>query len=473
MEIIDRAIQIFKTLPIKKMIVSLIALGITIFLVAMLLKYLQTGTLVVTTNDTDNSITLVDLKTNSDLISTSGEMKAKVKEGKYLIKVQGQKTTTSKFIDVMARKTSEYNINIENMVSLAPFLPQPISDIGKLGNSIIYINEFGFLSKLASDGVITILSAELVFKNVQWSDSYGIGLANDNNFYTVTDSGLSKIDIITEEVYGGDLSFSFNNDKTFYVASRAKIYKIENGVGSQIYSSEYDMVTMMKNSSYISFLESNNSEYQTKEAGSKVTVLDKNGVKVASEEIESYEYQWSPSGNILATTNDEGYSKLYNNQLRVIGEFPVSNANNITWSDEKNIVYSIDDSVWKYNTESEQSIKLTNTNLKGAVAKILKTGENSKLYLVAEESMNSDKYYTYSLNMDNQKLDENVSLLSVFLPYELNSCKVSYTNNLKPLIVMGYFVSKENCDEDFNQYINENGLKSWSSFQRYYYSVEE
>jgi hypothetical protein len=195
---------------------------------------------------------------------------------------------------------------------------------------------------------------------------------------------------------------------------------------------------------------------QPGESGGEEAILTilSSGQKVASKDIEGSELAWSQDGKYLAVVGDTS-NDIYDARLNKLTSLHQGNSSNMVWLDASTLLYSSGGTVWSYSPTPEQSSVVTTVPQGGNVAGIYPSGNGTKIYITSTRSINNSKelvLYGADLTAAVSSIPDYAITLGIFFPTTVNDCSFSYTNFLKPVLIVTAWSNQDVCR---NQAINE------------------
>lgn len=427
----------------RQILVACLSLAV-IFLSVYAWNYLRYGTITVTTDNPDNTITISEVKEgeNDETLfekSATGELFVRVSPGTYVIRVESKSFAINKTVVVEARKSIKQNLNPPETTSIEPVASVAGGSLYANGEFLNFIDpKAGFLYQITKENQIKPLSDTLKFQQVEWSES-GEGAAKDNkgNLYKIDGNIINRLALPPPLEEPGEFSFELSPKGDLYVSSKNGIYFAKGTTQLSRVRSEAPEATpalAASNEMLAIIVPPPNDSIDGEQKESFVEVIDAAGNSLAKKNIAAMNGAWSPDGSKLILTDYYGSSGIYSSGLELLKILPGDHIRQAVWLDNERFVYAAENSIWLYSVREEQSQTLTSLSLGNVVSSLAFSQEGEYIYISAS---NSEKSVIYRFSLAGRGVSEDISKLAVFLPVGLDDCRLNYVNFAgKPSIVM-------------------------------------
>jgi hypothetical protein len=447
-------------------------LALSVLLVLCILLFitrlvLTVGTVVITTNNASAEISL--LKTDRDghevtIKKSTGTLSAKVAAGSYTAAAHSNLSSAQQTVTVTAREKSQYSINFKDPTPVQSVLPDGAASLIADDSKMLYINTSdNLLYQLDNQGVPRVLDSLHAFKSIKWADvSYGVGQDSENKLHEIINGVVSDLQVPFTYTDGLNISYAVSAAGQFYVSADQTVYSANRGEAlHQIYTTKSEYPSLYASYSGVLAIKdyekgpTNNAE-QSGESGGEEAVLTilSSGQKIASKDIESSELAWSQDGKYLAVVGDTS-NDIYDTHLNKLTSLHQGNSTNMVWLDASTLLYSSGGTVWSYSPATEQSSVVATMPQGGSVAGVYPSGNGTKIYVTSTRSVNNSKEYVLygaDLTTTSSSIPDYAITLGIFFPTTANDCSFSYTNFVKPVLLVTAWSNQDACR---NQAINE------------------
>lgn len=479
MEIIQTIHTKIRSRTFIKIAIIVLVLLFACMLVFLILYFLQTGKLVVTTKNKETIITVNSTKENINGVTvqeSKGKLSSRLKPGNYYIKVTDGDSSKTKYITIQARKTIQTEVDPVAANTSEPVVSEGSFSIAANNNQLIFLNDGGYIKSINTNNDINLLSSN-IFKSVKWADpNYGIAQDSNNNLFLINNGVFSQL-VVPEGIVKSTYSISISNNRHIYLWTNNNAYSINNGTFSTIFNTPNKLIiNVLPSSGNIAVITSEipNKEIKNHKAGDSleqdytINILNNSNV-VATKNEEMYEAAISKDGGYFAITSDEG-TEIFNSKLE--GEFllPDTNVNNMIWRNDTELLYSVDNKLVAYNVGTKESYNLT-TAPNGPISYIAISEDSQNIYYVSEKP-------NYELSMSRvgfepKDIQPFITNAQYLLPKTFTDpfCYVSYINFTRPTIEMTVQPSNSaasECKTKTTEYLKQYDLNPGN----YYYSTK-
>lgn len=365
------------------------ALGALALLIAFiwLINYLFYGTVIITTNNPNNTITLTQQRSskasgNPKVLSAHKKLSAHVRPGQYVVSVTGNSVATTQIVNAKARHTLKYNINPINATGIAPVTYMNPGSAAASANYVVYLDtDSGNVTKIDGANNITTVGQHYPIKTVAWaSPEFGVGQDGQGNLYGIDVAANRTYPIKTPFPTDSNTSYAVSPSKQIYVDSGKDIYLgDQNGDFKKVYSSKDTgrVLSAGPAGAVVGYSPSEGGEQKTYTA-----IVDDTGSEGTSN-FESDVAAWSPSGKYFAAASELGASIL-NQSLAVVGNVPSEEfVSNLAWLDDNTLLYSTNDQLWAYSVSTGSARILANMPLAQGVSDISVSSDGAYVYVIS------------------------------------------------------------------------------------------
>lgn len=436
----------------RRVILGVIGFIVLLFVI-WLVRFLQTGTLVVITGDKNSSV-VVAKDTTIVAILAPGE-KTRLHSGNYSVTVSTKSSTNKQFVDVKARKNNEYSIK---PVFFAE--PEPVS--GFEGHSLVAnASALRFIEPTGNNIVSADSGGGLFFNHqpnlltIKWADvQYGIGQDNNGVLYTINNDDATPLARPSGVSAKNASAYAVSNDRGVYVAYGTEVYFGAGGTDFQkIYSaSRGKQVQLFAGNQNATIVETDASENSSGE--SLVTNIGKNGVVLGTLKTSvshalgaGIMALWSQDGNSLLLANSDGKSAIYTKSLALVQTLPEDTVKSAAWLPDNTLAYGVDNKLWIYSPSAKNAWAAATFTNGATVSELTLSQDDDTVYIAATGSVGKG---IYRLRLTGRSNSQETAKLGIFLPTDFEDCSVSYVNLSKPTIVLLPFAatSIDSCRDE-------------------------
>jgi hypothetical protein len=431
--------------PIKIILATLATFFILYFGVSLLIAYLTTGNIIVSTNGRNDISVLGQGPSSPAPHSSTGKSKLSIKlhDGTYVVTVSNRSFSSQKVIQIKAHQTLRVTVNLQSIGQVEPVTTAEVYDLMATANSLTYIDQNGnSLVNVNNQNQALTLLPSVSFNSINWANpSLGVAQDESSNLYSVEGLVANKLSLpITPSINNYAITPSgfvyFSNGKILYAGSINGNYK-------QILKSSNTISILKASNSGVVINVSDTAKSSGEKSGGSLELITPQG-KTYSGDIDVDEAAWSPNGLDLVVTGDSG-TFVYSNQLHLLYSLPKSNVDSIVWLNNDTILYGVASNLWSYNIQSQSTNVLADVIDFGSVSGIYPSQDGSYIYISIEAQPTNNIYLT-RLGLNNQPVSALMQQLQVFLPNIYEGCSLGYLNFTSPTItVQGTDSSSENC----------------------------
>lgn len=378
---------------LRKTVMVLLLICTAIIAIIVVLRYLDTGTITITTNVSNATITLVQSSANIDnddgtssvikIFTGHGRLSKRVMLGRYTATVQDGSAGTMQVINLISPKNLSYKLDLAKYNDNVEAINYQNTNTTSATNqqSFVFLNEYnGHLYQIDSSNQLSAIAPNYIFESVQWiNNSLGVGETTDGKFCVITDLIVTPLNISFLQKSSGIKTYSVAPDGTLYIADGNSIYKGNlQGKFKKLYT---------VNNTTFSIVASPNGILIDESAGTGLMIIEINihTGKFTKENYRLGQAAWSPDGRYLASTI-EGSSFLYdtrlNNSSIIPKPSPAAFIGNCLWLNDRTLIYNAGgDETWIYNITTQRA-KLLYRFLPGAETYSLHYDGGSYIYQI-------------------------------------------------------------------------------------------
>ncbi len=428
----------------KRVRLALLLVFVLLF-VYILASYLTSGHITVNTNGPNNVISLIKIDKSGRQITLKygrgTQLKAAVPGGNYEISVTNKSSAITKNIVVKARHGKTYQLNIPPPVE--PVSVLPVGALGLAANSqqLIYLDgATSNVYRLAGSGVPEA-TGPVALDAAQWSDtSLGVGQDVNGDLYAIRDGSVSPLPVPFNYGAGVHVSYSVSPSGLVYASSGGDIYAGQNGENfHKILTVASARPKLFAGSSKLAIIVSagDNGDQDS------VILADVTGKRLASKTINASSIAWSPDGARLATISDWGAGVVYDASFNKVADLSNS-IGNIIWLNNSALLYNQAQDLWEHDVEHGTSQILSSAPLDEQISGIFLNADRSSAFLSAQ-SQNTPILLRVGLTRQTRDVPPYYSGLGVFFPAQSSQCSFSYSNFLRPFIVITAWSNTDTC----------------------------
>lgn len=424
---------------------------VLILLISSATHTITTGSVVVTTDNQSNTVTLRGVSSNKPAVRVQGNLNTRVSPGDYTVTVANQQSARKRVVTVRARQTVKLTINLPTPTGTQSVFPYGTYSLVASNTSMVYADRRNnLLYRIDGTGLPTPISGTTPFDSVKWQGTdYGVGRDyTGTTLYKVVGSSITPV-ALPFPVDSGTIVYDLPSTGSLVVASKRSVYRQQaSGEFKRIYTTGSDdtIKTIAASADVVLVRLQSGKSADGDEA--EVKVIDNSGRVIGTNSnLASYVSILSPNGKYLAITNDTSTS-IYTTNLSLVKRLPDGNVLGMTWLDNNTIVYGSSSSLFSYNLKSNDSSLLANTDTGQSISGIYPSIDGSQLYVITTDETN-EKFTTQRIGTT--ELSRNVPdyylTLGIFFPSHTDQCQFSYQNFTRPQIVVTSATNKTTCND--------------------------
>lgn len=417
---------------ILKIIGVIALLGVLIML---LLRYLNSGQVIITSTTPHNTITLVrlDEASNSEAKQTTAHNKLSksVLSGTYVVSVAANSNQTNQLVKVSGRKTSSYHINPTQAIAVEPITSVTAQDLYAAKDELKYFNKStGNLERIDSANGLTNPYTYKTYQGVKWAKSgVGIGQGYDGKLYKVTGTVVESLKVPFAYDKRKPIDYSVSGDQ-LYISSGTSVYSGSlNGSFKEIYKSTVSSPKLVAGNGVLAI----NKSGDEGSSGMTETIITPSG-KATVDKLEIKGMAWSPNGRFLAASTEQG-GVIYDSSQKTSTALPASATTTaFAWPSNGVLLYASSGSLWSYNTYSRQAKLIANSPLNEPIHEMVLDQDKSYAYITT--ASRSGKTTIRRVGLNGQPIPHVVYDLQKILPEDVGVCSLNYINFPSPTIIV-------------------------------------
>jgi len=426
----------------KKRIVWLALIVLTGFILIWLWSFLHTGMIVITTSDSNNSITLRQLISDSQLEAKpktykgSGKLSEKLKLGQYVVSVEGGSKSTVRLISLGSHRTVNLKIDPQATTGTQTVIYRKARNLLADGSQLTYLDDTdGKLYKIDNSNNFSTYGSGVFDSVIFVTPTSGVGQDNSGHLYQIKNGLGDPISVPFQ--YSGQVRFDVSSDGKLYVANGPDIYAGSLGGGlKKIYSADSSNLVIAAGSSGVA-IASSKLEKDSKSVQPTLYIVSSDGKTIKKTRLtgDIREMDWSPDGKALSIANETSAS-IYSYDLKDKKPIPASGGiGNMTWFDNGRLYYSSNDQLWVYDPTSQQANLIANMPLASQIDNLKVSTDKSYLYVSTFGSASLNNFAIRRVGLKNQLVDKTIYQLQSILPLQVGRCDISFLNFTQPTIL--------------------------------------
>lgn len=435
---------------------------VCLFLLINYLKYLNYGTIQITSlkNRISVSIYRIENSSNKYIESVYTNYSGQLPSGNYQIYATGQNNTFIKNVYLKAKSNTFVSIKFYNQIQPEPIYSESASNIYSDGKNLSFVDpSSNYLYGINSQNNLSILNDQSTFLSVKWI-TYNSGLAEgkDNNLYYFNNNSLNKVTLPFSTQKNPSFSFDCSSNGVVYVSNGQTVY-----VGSvkgnfqQIYSSGNNYNTSVSaGNGNVAILEYANNTSRVVIVGNSKHIIN----------LPAKQISWSPDDKLLLVNTGGQNTAIYSSDLKLITTLGVSQISDAVWSDNNQIVFLSKGSIWLYNLTTQTEYLLATPNLPGATISDL-SADTSGDNIFYNYTNTSNVSEVYRLSLSNQNYPQYVNELPIFFPTSVgidSPCYIDYINftDTSLFVTIPDSTSQAECQSEVDVELTIDGLSSYN-----------
>jgi hypothetical protein len=412
---------------------------IIVFLLFRLFHYASTGTVIIKTNGKENTVALVRVGEEAAAAKSVGGLRADVAPGRYVATVSNRFASSKKTIEVKARQQSVHIINLRAaLLSPEYVLPFGASYVSPGSSLMFYVNlDDHLLYKIGSSGLPIPVSTEVAFSDIAWRGA-GTGVGRDYRRGVLYDISNGALRLMRLPFNGKVIAYDVSPGGTLAITDGKSVYTRMPGGG----------FTRIFTSTGISSLGAGNVNILlgggSGEDEDIATVIDLSGKVVARREgLPADKYVWSPDGTRLAGM-DDNKATIYDSKLSPISVLPETHVAGLSWLDNQTLLYGVDRQMFSYALDDSAGTQLLSVPAGTTIGDIFPDRRRSAAYVLVSANDDSDHALLRAVLAGPRASAVNYSI-GVFFPAKSPQCHFTFTNFLKPVILVDAWTNKSTC----------------------------
>jgi hypothetical protein len=387
---------------IKKVIVAVVLLMVILFSLPLLINYLTMGKLVITTNSSENSITLSSVNKSLNSIKGSagkgfskqamGSLSVKLKAGNYTVSVQNGSNSTAQYVKVKSHHTEHLKITLLNTTGVEPVVYDNAQDIIADNSHLLYLDpEDSTLNQINSQDQHSESDDQYGFQSIQWADtSYGVGQNAQGQLFVVNKGSVSALQSPVSDQNDASLVYAVAPNRDIYIALGSSVYSgTATGGFKKIYSQQTAGSFLVAGSDKVAIVTIGdvvNSQDGNGVVEPSIVAIDDSGKQV-QKNLNATAAAWSEHARYLAVVTGSA-GEILNASLQQIATIPQRNFGNLVWLDDNTLFYSVQDQLWSYNLQTQSSRLIANMPLAEQIQEVKVSTDKAYVYLTTSNSNN-------------------------------------------------------------------------------------
>jgi hypothetical protein len=408
----------------RKGIAGLVFLLVLLFFIPWLIGYLRYGQLVITTDNSLDSIALtMPVGSNNSgnkafSKQAKGSLSVRLKAGGYLVDVQRGPNETSQYVVVKAHAATRVNIKLPSIGGVEPVVYDNAQNIVADSSRLLYLDpDDSSLNQIDSQNQHTEMDASYGFSSISWaSTSYGVGQTAAGQLFVINNGMVSPL----------KSPVSGNNDSgvVFAVASNRDIYI---GAGSSVYSGtdtgSFKKISDSRPSKSVLIAGPNNvALLNTGYSGGTPSLTALNALgKQTAVSLSSFANawsNWSQHDKYLAVSSGPS-GEIFDASLHKVAVIPQANFSSAVWLDDNTLFYGINDQLWAYDMRAGSSRLVASMPFGEQIREITVSADGSYVYLTSSDA--NSNITIRRVPLDGQKVPAIVYQLQDILPLSNSS----------------------------------------------------
>jgi hypothetical protein len=432
-----------------------------------------TGQVHISTTDPGADVTMTWLgdpsavKTVNAATGTGG-LTASLKPGLYAATVTENNLSTQQTVTIVANQTTSLTLNPEQPGVIEPVSDKAAINVSASTSSLTFTDQNNNdLYTVDSSNQIHLLDSGHAFTNIEWADpSYGVGRSSNNLYYVI--SGGTFTPVNPPFVATTSSSFGLAPNRQLYITDGTRLYVGQaGGAFKQILKSTHHISILSAGTQAVAISEDNGSNEH--DQGTLLTVTPSGSFYQT--DGESYSVAWSPNGDLLALSSDDG-TEITNAQLKQSQSIPSANINAPVWLNETTLLYGLQGSLWTFNTITGQANVIAAMPSGDYVSGITPSSDSAYIYILLQDNNTSGSpaYHLYRTGLKGQTVTATQSGLDALLPDTIGQCILGYLDFTQPgVLINGPAGQASSCIQQAQSYFQPySGILDTGSLQYQY-----
>jgi len=371
-------------------------------------SYTNKGTVDITTQDKNNSISISD-SDHKVLKTANSELKLNVTKGTYFVSVTGNSVGATQQITVTAHNTTSLDLSPANPSDTEPVYYSPITHFSAGPTQLSYLDDANNFAYINSDNAVQT-AEDITFGAVAWGDpGFGLGPNSDGQLYLISNNKVTPFPYPKGVSSSGPV-VAVSPTHQLYVAVDKVLYSVTTaGKWTNIYTAPGNITQLAATKDRVVSLA------PTDQAAAEVAVTTSTGQPVARKTLNAGSVALSGSGTYLAITNGDG-TTITDDQLATVQTLPESGAKNITWGGDTTLYYSVDDKIWSYDAGQQKSQMIGIAPLGNPITELSVNSDSSYLYIGATTTDTFQIQQLFRIGLRHQAVSKTLTNLQLILP---------------------------------------------------------
>ena len=451
-----------------KKFIGIIAGIIFVALAALLLvHYLHTGTLVVTS--TKNAVIQVTDTSGKTVAQGTGKLTAHLTQGTYTLAVGSKALVTNKPITIHGRQTLTEHIMPTQPKTIEPVTPGSATSVTANATHLQYIDSVGVLQRIDdTNHKISLNNNAAPVLAIAWADSnFGAMIGSDGVVYTIDHGSAQPLSLTIPDITNHYSTIAVTPDHHIYVSQDNYLYFGDESGFSKIYTTQNPIVLLKATGNAVAVL-TNKTVTQDGQAGvlAKLMTVTPTGNQVGAMDFPTTDSRsaqpvltWSPNGKLLAVSNGGPLASLYNNQLQKLVSLPTQDVTSMAWQDNDTLYFSTskDSLLWQYSRQAGSATGIANATTGNTISDIAVSDDHASVYFTVTNT-DASQSQLERISLTDTNKSSTVYQLGFFFPATLPDCSVSFVNFTQPTLFASYTDSEANCKSELLTILQQDDL---------------
>jgi hypothetical protein len=438
---------------------------------SLLMHFVTTGTVNITTGNSATAITISSMPTSASKATIvgkgTGSLNIRVAAGMYVISVQNGQLQTDQSVSVGWLSNKNIDLNPSGGAAIEPVLYESVQNVAVDATRIIYLNnDFNGIEYINDQNQDAPISGQQYFTSVDWADAqYGVAQALSGKLYVVDGDAAHPLVSPISNSNDSHAAFAIAPNKTIYLGLGSNVYRgTETGGFTQISSDFSSSDHLVAANDEVMIVNSGQDG-----ASGTATVIGTDGQTVSknfSAPLGGWT-SWSESGQYVVITVG-AVPELFDASLKQIATIPELGAiSNGVWQGDNTLFYYSAGQLWSYNQAQSESNLLATVPDQKLIQGITLSPDGSYVYVTTSDT-NSPSYprAAFRVGLRGQTVAADISTLGDVLPIDSPTYTAGLRNFSGPLTIVvsvnqGYDlgIAQQEVEDAMQGMINLNDVK--------------
>ncbi|HEY2004286.1 MAG TPA: hypothetical protein VGH44_04190 [Candidatus Saccharimonadia bacterium] len=409
---------------------------------SLIMSFVTTGTVTVTTGSSVANITISSLpqqgaSTGNPTIAqkATGQTTVRLKTGSYIVSVEQGSATTNQLVNVGWLSSHDLNLAPSSVATTEPVLYKSVHNLAADSSRLIYIaGDTNTVEFIGTDNHDAPVPGNQYFTSAAWATTtYGLAQDKSGQLYVINGNSFHTL---RTPVTGPELAYAIAPDKTIYLGLGANVYRgTESGGFSQI-SSDFSPHGLLVAATGKVLVINPGSDQQPGTA-TVITTDGKTTTKKFGYKLTGVT-SWSPSGSYISLSVGS-YPELFDSSLKQVAvlpqPYPVSVGD---WQNDNTLYYSTAGKLWSHNLSSGTSSLIATLPGQRSIQEVSVSADRAYVYLTASDVMNSNNgrpQAVFRVSLHGQPVSSTLSALQDVLPIGTPNYQIGLRNFTAPLTI--------------------------------------